>query len=119
MRSRNIEGERNDLACSPALHEISVVGVFVTLALPDVTCGGIVVALTGGNLEHALDVSIGVGGLVYLDLLSAGGCHGGTGITGSWGEDTTVGGNGGDEASGHEDGGCVLHFEKGFVLSSR
>ena len=112
VRSRNIECERNDLACSPALHEISVVGIFVTLALPDVACSGIVVTLTGGNLKHALDVSVVVGSLIYLDLLTACGCHGGTGNTGFWGKDTTVGGDGGDEASGHEDGGCVLHFEK-------
>lgn len=87
----NVKGKWDDLSSGIALHLVRVVGEFVALAEPDLALGGVVVALRRGDLEHALDVSVVVRGLVHFDLLATGGCHGGSWNTGCGSEDTTVG----------------------------
>lgn len=54
----DVKGERNHLPGSVRLDKSSVVGIFVSLAHPDVALGGVVVGLRGGDLEHALDVAV-------------------------------------------------------------
>jgi hypothetical protein len=82
--------------------------------LPDVAFGGVVVCLGLGDLQLALDVAVVVGRLVVVDLLAAGGFHGVTSEAGMRGGDDAVGGDSCGEADyGEEDGGLVLHFERG------
>ncbi|KAM3086459.1 hypothetical protein ACMFMF_011906 [Clarireedia jacksonii] len=112
VRSSDVEFEWDDLSSGVGLEKALVVFPLVTLAQPDPALGGIVVALGFGNLKHTLDVSIVVGSLVNLDLLTTGSGHGGTRLT--WGrrDDGTVSSNGADEASGRKEDSCsVLHFD--------
>jgi hypothetical protein len=103
VRSGDIEGDWDDLSSGVGLEKVLVVLPLVTLAQPDVTLGGIVVALALGNLKHTLDVSVVVGSLVNLDLLTTGRGHGGTRLTGGRRGDGAVSSDGADEAGGRKE----------------
>lgn len=69
--SADVELEVHLLTSTVALDLVGVVGVLETLAQPNVALGGIVVGLSGCDLEFTLDVTIVVASLVVVDLLAA------------------------------------------------
>lgn len=97
MRGANIECKVNNLASGPGLYVGGVVGVFEAFAKPDVAFRSVVIGLGGRNLEFALDIAIGVGRLVVVDLLAACCFHCGAGETWSWRGNTAVGRDGREE----------------------
>lgn len=106
----DVDLEVDSLAGSVGLDVVLVVGELVTLAKPDITLIGVVVALARGDLQLALNVTVVVGLLVDLDLLSAGSLHGATGHTGLGAGDEAMGVDQGDNAGKSQSGGELLHF---------
>lgn len=110
MRSADVDGEVDGLTGLVGVDVVRVVGVLVTLAEPDVTGVGVVVALTRGDLQFTLNVAVVVGLLVVVDLLATSLLHGATGHTSLGGGDETVTLSQGDEPGEGEDGTSLLHF---------
>ena len=98
MRNVDTEYEVHDLANDPGLHIGDIIGVLEALADPYVAFGVVVIRLSGSDLDLALDVAVGVGSLVVVDLLAAGSLHGCSSEAGGGGGDETVGGDGDEEA---------------------
>lgn len=68
----------DDLPCREGLDGVGGgVGELVAAALPQVAGYGVEVCLRGADLRHGLDVAVGVGGDLRVDLGAAGGFEGG------------------------------------------
>ena len=66
-----IEFERDDLSRGVGLNVGSVILQLESLAQPNVAGLRVIVGLSIGNLEFSLDVSVGVGVLVVVNLITA------------------------------------------------
>lgn len=109
MRRTDVDHDGNNLAGSIGLDIGGVVGVLVALAQPDITLGRVVVGLASGDLKHALDVAVRVGGLVVVNLGTASSLHSSAGGTRGGRGDHTMGRDHGDQAGRGESVGCRLH----------
>lgn len=87
-----------------------VVGELVPFAEPEIAFRGVVIALAGGDLQLALDVTVVVVLLTDFDLLAAGSCHRVTGHSGSRASDKTMAVDQRDDAGEGQDGSELLHF---------
>ncbi len=79
------------------MHIRSVICILVPLAEPDIALRGIIIGLSGSDLELALDIAVGVRGLIVVNLLATCGFHGGTRETWLRRSEETVAGDRGDE----------------------
>lgn len=69
VRCADVERKRHYLTSGVGLDKVGVVGVFVSLAHPNVALGGIVVGLRGGDLEHTLDVAVVIFGTSAIETV--------------------------------------------------
>ena len=110
VRGTDLNLHGDDLA-GGVLEDLTSVGEWDTLALPHAA----VRVVTLEVLESTLDVTVVVGALLVVDLVTAGSLEAITRKTGRGGGDETVGGDGGGEASKGNGGGVGLHFD-GWVV---
>lgn len=105
----DVDGEGDLLSCLVRLDIVLVIGKLVALAKPNITLGGLVITLAGGNLQLALDVAVLVGALVGQDLRATGGSHCGTGLASFRLSDEAMGVDQGNDAGESQSGSEVLH----------